>query len=67
MENHKTLIAKINKELLDLEGDRIFILYMLSLVKWHDENHKSISGVNWKELEKVESLVKKIKKYLNKK
>jgi predicted secreted Zn-dependent protease len=61
MENHKTLITKINKELLDLEDD------MLSLVKWHDENHKSISGVNWRELEKVESLVKKIKKYINKK
>ena len=61
MENHKTLITKINKELLDLEDD------MLSLVKWHDENHKSISGVNWKELEKVEALVKKIKKYINKK
>jgi predicted secreted Zn-dependent protease len=61
MENHKTLITKINKELLDLEDD------MLSLVKWHDENHKSISGVNWRELEKLESLVKKIKKYINKK
>ena len=61
MENHKTLITKINKELLDLEDD------MLSLVKWHDENHKSISGVNWRELEKVGSLVKKIKKYINKK
>jgi len=61
MDNHKTLITKINKELLDLEDD------MLSLVKWHDENHKSISGVNWRELEKLESLVKKIKKYINKK
>ena len=61
MENQKTLVAKVNKELQDLEDD------MLSLVKWHDENHKSISGVNWKELEKVESLVKKIKKYINKK
>jgi hypothetical protein len=61
MENQKTLVTKINKELQDLEDD------MLSLVKWHDENHKSISGVNWKELEKVESLVKKIKKYINKK
>jgi hypothetical protein len=61
MENQKTLVTKINKDLLDLESD------MLSLVKWHDENHKNISGVNWKELEKVESLVKKIKKYINKK
>jgi predicted secreted Zn-dependent protease len=61
MENKKTLVAKVNKELHDLEDD------MLSLVKWHDENHKSISGVNWRELEKVESLVKKIKKYINKK
>jgi predicted secreted Zn-dependent protease len=61
MENQKTLVTKINKELQDLEDD------MLSLVKWHDENHKNISGVNWKELEKVESLVKKIKKYINKK
>jgi len=61
MENQKTLVAKVNKELHTLEDD------MLSLVKWHDENHKSISGVNWKELEKVEVLVKKIKKYINKK
>ena len=61
MENQKTLVTKINKELQDLEDD------MLSLVKWHDENHKNISGVNWRELEKVESLVKKIKKYINKK
>jgi hypothetical protein len=61
MENQKTLVTKINKDLLDLETD------MLSLVKWHDDNHKNISGVNWKELEKVESLVKKIKKYINKK
>ena len=61
MENQKTLVAKVNKELHDLEDD------MLSLVKWHDENHKNISGVNWKELEKVESLVKNIKKYINKK
>jgi predicted secreted Zn-dependent protease len=61
MENQKTLVTKINKELQDLEDD------MLSLVKWHDDNHKNISGVNWKELEKVESLVKKIKKYINKK
>jgi hypothetical protein len=61
MDNQKTIVTKINKDLLDLETD------MLSLVKWHDENHKNISGVNWKELEKVESLVKKIKKYINKK
>ena len=61
MNNQKTLVTKINKELHNLEDD------MLSLVKWHDENHKNISGVNWKELEKVESLVKKIKKYINKK
>jgi predicted secreted Zn-dependent protease len=61
MDNQKTLVTKINKDLMDLETD------MLSLVKWHDENHKNISGVNWRELEKVESLVKKIKKYINKK
>jgi predicted secreted Zn-dependent protease len=61
MENQKTLVAKVNKELHNLEDD------MLSLVKWHDENHKNISGVNWKELEKVEVLVKKIKKHINKK
>ena len=61
MENQKTLVAKVNKELHNLEDD------MLSLVKWHDENHKNISGVNWRELEKVESLVKKIKKYISKK
>ena len=61
MENQKTLVTKVNKEFHNLEDD------MLSLVKWHDENHKSISGVNWKELEKVEALVKKIKKYINKK
>jgi hypothetical protein len=61
MENQKTLVSKVNKELQDLEDD------MLSLVKWHDENQKNISGVNWKELEKVESLVKKLKKYINKK
>jgi len=61
MENQKALVTKVNKELHDLEDD------MQSLVKWHDENHKNISGVNWKELEKVESLVKKIKKYINKK
>jgi hypothetical protein len=61
MDNQKTLITKINKELLALEDD------MLSLVKWHDENNKNISGVNWKELEKVETLVKKIKKYISKK
>jgi predicted secreted Zn-dependent protease len=61
MKNQKTLVSKVNKELQDLEDD------MLSLVKWHDENHKNISGVNWKELEKVESLVKKIKKHINKK
>lgn len=60
MDNQKTLVAKVNKELHDLEAD------MLSLVKWHDENHKNISGVNWKELEKVETLVKKIKKYIKK-
>jgi len=61
MDNQKTLVTKINKDLLDLEAD------MRSLVRWHDDNHKNISGVNWKELEKVESLVKKIKKYINKK
>jgi hypothetical protein len=60
MENQKTLVAKVNKELHDLEDD------MLSLVKWHDENHKDISGIKWQELAKVEALVKKIKKYIKK-
>lgn len=61
MENPSILVKKVNKELHDLEDD------VSLLVKWHDEHHKSISGINWKELEKVESLVKKIKKYINNK
>ena len=61
MENQKTIVGRINKELEELEND------ITALVEWHDENHKSISGINWKELEKVEALVKKIKKYISKK
>ena len=60
MENQKTLVSKVNKELEELEND------ITSLVEWHDENHKDISGIKWQELAKVEALVKKIKKYIKK-
>jgi len=60
MENQKTLVGRVNKELQELEND------ITSLVEWHDENHKDISGIKWKELAKVEALVKKIKKYIKK-
>ena len=60
MENAKTLVSHLNKDLIELEDD------IKGLIKWHEENHKNISGVNWKELDKVESLVKKLKKYFKK-
>ena len=60
MENQKTIVCRVNKELEELDND------IASLVKWHDENHKDISGIKWQELAKVEALVKKIKKYIKK-
>jgi len=60
MENAKTLVSHLNKDLNELEDD------IVSLIKWHDEHHKNIAGVNWKELDKVEGLVKKLKKYFKK-
>ena len=57
MENAKTLVSHLNKDLNELEDD------IVSLIKWHDDHHKNISGVNWKELDKVEGLVKKLKKH----
>lgn len=60
MENPKTLVSHLNKDLVDLEDD------IVSLIKWHDENHKHIAGVNWKELDKVEGLVKKLRKHFKK-
>jgi len=60
MENQKTIVGRVNKELEELEND------ITALVQWHDENHKDISGIKWQELDKVQSLVKKIKKYIKK-
>jgi len=60
MENPKTLVSHLNKDLADLEDD------IKGLIKWHEENHKNIAGVNWKELDKVEGLVKKLKKHFKK-
>ena len=60
MQNQKTLVSKVNKELEELEND------ITALVEWHDENQKDISGIKWQELAKVEALVKKIKKYIKK-
>jgi len=60
MENAKTLVSHLNKDLVELEDD------IKGLIKWHEENHKHIAGVNWKELDKVEGLVKKLKKYFKK-
>ena len=60
MENAKTLVSHLNKDLVELEDD------IKNIIKWHDENHKNIAGVNWKELDKVEGLVKKLKKYFKK-
>jgi archaellum component FlaC len=60
MENQKTILGRVNKELEELEND------ITALVEWHDENHKDISGIKWQELDKVQSLVKKIKRYIKK-
>jgi len=60
MENQKTLVGRVNKELQELEND------ITDLVEWHDINHKDISGIKWQELAKVESLINKIKKYIKK-
>ena len=60
MENAKTLVSHLNKDLVELEDD------IKGLIKWHEENHKNIAGVNWRELDKVEGLVKKLKKYFKK-
>jgi hypothetical protein len=60
MENQKTLVGRVNKELQELEND------ITDLIEWHDINHKDISGIKWQELAKVESLVNKIKKYIKK-
>jgi archaellum component FlaC len=60
MENQKTIAGRVNKELEELEND------ITALVEWHDENHKDISGIKWQELDKVQSLVKKIKRYIKK-
>jgi predicted secreted Zn-dependent protease len=58
MENAKTLVSHLNKDLVQREDD------IKGLIKWHEENHKNIAGVNWKELDKVEGLGKKLKKHL---
>ena len=60
MENQKTIVGRVNKELQELEND------ITALVEWYDENHKDISGIKWQELDKVQSLVKKIKRYIKK-
>jgi archaellum component FlaC len=60
MENQKTIVGRVNKELEDLEND------ITALVEWHDQNHKDISGIKWQELDKIQALVKKIKKYIKK-
>ena len=60
MENAKTLVSHLNKDLVELEDD------IVSLIKWHEDHHKNIAGVNWKELDKVETLVKKLKKHFKK-
>jgi len=60
MENAKTLVSHLNKDLNELEDD------IVSLIKWHEDHQKNIAGVNWKELDKVEGLVKKLKKHFKK-
>jgi len=60
MENQKTLVSRVNKELEELEND------ITALVSWHDQHHKDISGIKRQELDKIEALVKKIKKYIKK-
>lgn len=60
MENAKTLVSHLNKDLIELEDD------IASLIKWHEDHHKNIAGVNWRELDKVEGLVRKLKKHFKK-
>lgn len=60
MENAKTLVSHLNKDLIHLEED------IKTLIKWHEENHKHIAGVNWRELDKIEGLVTKLKKHFKK-
>ena len=60
MENQKTIVSRVNKELEDLEND------ITALAECHETHHKSIGGIHWKELDKVQTLVKKIKKYIKK-
>jgi len=60
MENQKTIVGRVNKELEELEND------ITALVEWHDQYNKDISGIKRQELDKVEALVKKIKKYIKK-
>lgn len=60
MENQKTIVSRVNKDLEELEND------ITALVEWHDAHHKDISGIKWQELDKVQALVKKIKKYIKK-
>ena len=60
MENQKTIVGRVNKELEELDND------ITALVEWHDTHNKDISGIKRQELDKVEALVKKIKKYIKK-
>lgn len=61
MENPSILVKKVNKEMENLEND------ISALADWHETHHKSIGGIHWKELDKVQELIKKIKKYIKKK
>ena len=36
MENPKTLVSHLNKDLVELEDD------IKGLIKWHEENHKNM-------------------------
>lgn len=60
METAKALVSNLNKDMIDFEDD------IKALIKWHEEHHKNISGVNWRELDKVGVLVKKLKKHFKK-
>ena len=61
MDNAKSLVSHLlNKDIIDLEED------IKAVIKWHEEHHKNLFGVNWKELDKVEILVKKLKKHFKK-
>ena len=40
MENAKTLVSHLNKDLIELEDD------IVSLIKWYDEHHKNIARVS---------------------